>query len=103
MFYLLASTYERENVGDVIVRKESVQKIAAIKIRGKDSSVFVLNLIIDDDRAVAKFNKEEEIRKVIFDITDDKKISDDFLISDENKSDMTFIRKKLFKELLNNS
>lgn len=85
MFYLLHSTYKPENIVDLIFLKSAVQKIYVIRYENEElenDNFFEITLILQDDRAIARFTSAEEVRKVILDITEDEKIASDYCISE---------------------
>ena len=70
MFYLYKGTVDRENTGDAIILKSEVSGFLAKKHIFEDGVKFSLRVDMKaHDSYVAKFDKEEDLKKVIKDLT----------------------------------
>jgi hypothetical protein len=74
-FYLLKSTFDRENVGDLLINKNEIETMTLIKKQFKDrvNPVYCVRIFMKSrDHDKAMFNTLEEAKNFIKDILGDK-------------------------------
>jgi len=85
-FYLLKSTYVREQIGDAIIKKDKIVSAGACYYDADEDGIkYLLNIELTGYSVAAKFNTEDELRKELEIIFESKEIADNILITDETK------------------
>jgi predicted hydrolase (HD superfamily) len=99
-FYLLKSTYRRDATQDYIINLDKIISCQARK-HSEDEEIFfmIVFLMENDEKAIVKFNTEEELRKEILNIFQDQGISCGFQIIDKTSPAIKENFKNKLKEM----
>lgn len=86
-FYLVISTYRRKETADAIINLNEIIAADAAFFENDEGEIkFCLMIFMKEDKSFTfKFNTEEELRKEMENVFQDKKIATEFLISDKTK------------------